>query len=100
MDDSGSGSSTESDNNQELRKRQIEEVFDEKEPEIEIESEEENDLVSEDSEKDEIIKTKPETIPCPPPRNIQSLNRPSFISRQFGNVKNFFIELFEFILLL
>lgn len=34
------------------------------------------------------------------PRNLQPIQRPSFIVRQFRSVKNFFIELFEFILLL
>lgn len=33
-------------------------------------------------------------------RNLQPIQRPSFIVRQFRNVKNFFIELFDFILLL
>lgn len=87
--------------NQELRHRQVEaEEFDEKEnvdthevPEVSVsETSEQNDP----QEEAELIPP----VPLAPPRNLQPLQRPSFIARQFRSVKNFFIELIDFIFLL
>ena len=43
---------------------------------------------------------EPTVTVCRGIRNLQPLQRPSFLSRQFNSVKNFFAEFIEFILLL
>lgn len=101
------GALSESDN-QELRHRQVEneaeaEEFDEKDnvkipeiPEVSEGSDSETSEQNDPQEKTELIPP----VPLAPPRNLQPLQRPSFIARQFRSVKNFFIELIDFIFLL
>jgi hypothetical protein len=43
---------------------------------------------------------EPKVTVCRGIRNLQPLQRPSFLSRQFNNIKSFFAEFIEFILLL
>ena len=101
--------SSESDNQTpELRHRQIQnetEIIDEKENAEEVlisESEQEmqeSDKLEQEQVQEQSQSQNQNVIPRVP-RNIQPLQRPSFIGRQFQNVKNFFLELIEFILLL
>ncbi len=60
-----------------------------------IEKSEKHSEESENEEEDE-----PKVTVCRGVRNLQPLQRPSFLTRQFRNVKNFFSELLDFILLL
>ena len=107
--------SSESDNQTpELRHRQIQnetEIIDEKENAEEVLiSESEQEMQESDKLEQEQVQAQVQeqsqsqnqdqnVIPRVP-RNIQPLQRPSFLGRQFQNVKNFFLELIEFILLL
>jgi hypothetical protein len=43
---------------------------------------------------------EPKVTVCRGIRNLQPLQRPSFLSRQFNNIKSFLAEFIEFILLL
>ena len=65
-------------------------------PETDSEKDSENGELEEQQEQEE----EPKVTVCRGVRNLQPLQRPSFITRQFRNVSNFFSELLEFILLL
>lgn len=89
----------------ELRQRfNAEEDFaDEKEIEavlIDNESTENIEKSEKYSEQSEEEEQEPKVTLCRGVRNLQPLQRPSFLTRQFTNAKNFFSELLDFILLL
>lgn len=73
---------------------------DEKEIEAVLIDNESYEIISDTIEPTESIIDEPKVTVCRGIRNLQPLERPSFISRQFNNVKNFFAEFIEFILLL
>lgn len=87
----------------ELRQR-FKNESDENEKEIEavLIDNESCEIISDTIEPTEHIdnEPKPKVTVCRGIRNLQPLQHPSFISRQFNNVKNFFVEFIEFILLL
>ncbi len=78
---------------------------DEKEIEAVLIDNESCEIISETAEVTEPteisdVSDEPKVTVCRGIRNLQPLQRPSFLSRQFNNVKNFFAEFIEFILLL
>jgi len=84
----------------ELRQRfKTEEDFvDEKEIEAVLIDNESCETVYETAEASDV--DEPKVTVCRGIRNLQPLQRPSFITRQFNNIKSFFSEFLEFILLL
>ena len=100
----------------EIRKRFIEnedkatneEIVAQQQPEEELKSDESKEAFSEEFDEKEIEDGDEKgTATCKPRitvyggiRNLQPLQRPSFIARQAKNVKIFFTELFDFIFLL
>ena len=68
-------------------------------PETDSEKDSENGELEEQQEQVE-QEEEPKVTVCRGVRNLQPLQRPSFITRQFRNVSNFFSESLEFILLL
>ncbi len=89
-----------------IRQRHIDEAYEPSEkdellqPESESESQREADSEVEEIEEEQEEEVKPEILLPRVYRGFQPPPPPSFLSQQFRNFTNFFIELFEFIMLL